>query len=57
MPWQTLPNVKGKVYIPEFSDKIKKYPCKDCFECQSCSQERCHVCRQEKKQAKSNAGG
>jgi hypothetical protein len=48
MPWQTIPGIIGKVYLPDSPNKIKKHPCKDCFSCQNCSSERCHVCREEK---------
>ena len=48
MPWQTIPGVTGKVFVPESAVKVKKHPCKDCFACQNCSQERCRVCQQEK---------
>ncbi len=48
MPWQTLPGVTGKVFVPEAAAEAKKHPCADCFNCQKCSQERCRVCRQEK---------
>ena len=49
MPWQTIPGVIGKVFVPESAVKAKKHPCNDCFACQNCSQERCRVCRQEKR--------
>jgi len=48
MPWQTVPGLAGKVYVPDISKKGKKYLCKDCFACQNCSQERCQVCREKK---------
>ena len=49
MPWQTIPGIIGKVYVPDSLKISKKHPCPDCFRCQKCSSERCHVCREEKK--------
>jgi len=48
MPWQTIPGFRGKVYVPEIMENGKKHPCRDCFACQNCSEERCQVCRAEK---------
>ncbi len=49
MPFVEMPGLVGKVYVPEISDEIpKKYPCKDCFSCQMCSDDRCRVCRKGK---------
>jgi len=45
MPFETMPGVTGKVYIPEKQTDIKKHPCKDCFSCQMCSDDRCRLCR------------
>ena len=45
MPFVTVPGLKGKVYIPEKQSEIpKKHPCKDCYSCQHCSDDRCGVC-------------
>jgi len=45
MPFESVPGLKGKVYVPEASrEGSKKYPCKDCFSCQHCSDDRCGVC-------------
>lgn len=45
MPWVTMPQISGKVYVP---DKRRitptKNPCPDCFACQQCSDERCNAC-------------
>ena len=49
MPWLTVPGLTGKVYVPEFMQEGKKHPCKDCFACQNCSEERCTICRGEKR--------
>lgn len=51
MAWLTIPGVTGKVYVPDTAVKGGKHPCKDCFACQNCGQERCRVCRQEKLKA------
>ena len=45
MAFVTIPGLKGKVFIPQESDRVyKKKPCKDCFSCQQCSEDRCRVC-------------
>jgi len=45
MKFVKVPGLKGKVYVPEKQSKsLKKHPCKDCFYCQSCSDDRCRVC-------------
>jgi hypothetical protein len=48
MPWRTIPGIIGKVYVPDSLKSGKKHACPDCFRCQNCSSERCHVCREEK---------
>jgi len=45
MAFQKLPNNKGLIYVPECRNCIKKHPCRDCFSCQWCGDERCRVCR------------
>ena len=46
MPFETIPGLKGKVYVPETQAQIpKKHPCWDCYCCQMCSDDRCNVCR------------
>ena len=45
MSFITIPGLKGKVFIPQESDRVfKKKPCKDCFSCQQCSDDRCRLC-------------
>jgi hypothetical protein len=45
MPFITVPGLKGKVYVPqEAQGSFKKNPCKDCYSCQLCSDDRCGVC-------------
>jgi hypothetical protein len=48
MPWQTIPGITGKIYIPETVPGGKKHPCADCFDCQNCSRQRCRMCRKER---------
>lgn len=41
-----MEGIEGKVYIPETEPcELKKHPCKDCFSCQRCSDDRCRLCR------------
>jgi hypothetical protein len=41
-----IPGVKGKVFKPEERlDLPKKHPCKNCYSCQLCSDDRCTLCR------------
>ena len=50
MPFESVLGLKGKVYVPaESREGSKKYPCKDCFACQQCSDDRCRVCLSERK--------
>mgnify|MGYP001329631632 CR=1 FL=1 len=44
MAFYTIPGKPGKFYIPDNASGEKKYPCKDCFSCQMCSDERCCAC-------------
>lgn len=46
MPFERLPGMKGRFYIPgKHSGPPPKHACSDCFACQACSHERCAVCR------------
>ena len=46
MPFETIVGLKGKVYVPETQAQIpKKHPCRECFSCQMCADDRCNVCR------------
>lgn len=46
MPFVSHPGLPGKVYIPVFNtEKFRKHPCRDCFSCQRCGEDRCQVCR------------
>jgi len=46
MTFVRVPGLRGKVYVPEpCSAASKKHPCRDCFGCQRCSDDRCSLCR------------
>ncbi len=46
MPFETIAGLPGKVYVPEKqSAESKKHRCRDCYNCQRCSDDRCNVCR------------
>lgn len=51
MAWCSIPDVTGKVFVPDTAANDGKHPCKDCFACQNCSQERCRVCREAQQKA------
>jgi hypothetical protein len=56
MPFMKMPGVIGKVYVPErCPDHFKKHGCEECFSCQMCSDDRCSVCRPDRRPA--NRGG
>jgi hypothetical protein len=45
MAFVSLPGITGKVYVPEENENHpRKHPCKDCYCCQCCSDDRCNVC-------------
>jgi hypothetical protein len=45
MAFVTIPGFKGKLYVPEETPgSLKKHPCKDCYACQICSDDRCNLC-------------
>jgi len=49
MPFIKIPGLEGKVYVPEQDmNAPKKHPCKDCFSCQMCTDDRCILCREKK---------
>ena len=44
MSFVSVPGL-GKVYVPEKQQEShKKHPCRECYFCQSCSDDRCRVC-------------
>ena len=48
MAWINVPGLTGKVYVPDDAGPMqKKHPCKACFSCQWCDENRCQVCRND----------
>jgi hypothetical protein len=46
MAWVSVPGLAGKVYVPDDAGQVyKKHPCRACFSCQWCDENRCQVCR------------
>ena len=46
MAFVRVPGLSGKVYVPgPCPAALKKHPCRDCFDCQRCSDDRCSLCR------------
>jgi len=52
MPFERHPAVKGRVYVPPRSRR-QKHPCRDCFACLFCSDERCAACLRDQKEGAS----
>jgi hypothetical protein len=49
MKFIKVPGLEGKVYVPLTDLRAhKKHPCKDCFSCQMCTDDRCKLCREDK---------
>ncbi len=48
MPFIKIEGFTGNIYVPETNHMKKKHPCKDCFSCQFCSDERCELCLKKK---------
>jgi len=45
MAFVSVSGLKGKIYVPEKQqESLKKHPCKECYFCQFCSDDRCRVC-------------
>ena len=50
MSFGAIPGLKGKVFVPELPKGcLKKHPCRDCFACQQCSDDRCRVCLNDRR--------
>jgi hypothetical protein len=48
VPFIKVPGLSGRIYVPEpCSAASKKHPCRDCFDCQQCGDDRCSLCRSE----------
>jgi hypothetical protein len=46
MGFMRVPGLSGKVYVPEPCPAGgRKHACRDCFDCQRCSDDRCRLCR------------
>ena len=46
MGFKPAPNIKGRVFVPDETEGVrKKHSCRDCYQCQMCSEDRCQVCR------------
>lgn len=57
MAWINVPGLTGKVFLPDDVGQMqKKHPCKTCFSCQWCDENRCHVCRREIKTINAKTG-
>ncbi len=53
MPFVKIPGMMGKLYVPKkLVIQKKKHPCRDCFACEFCSDDRCNVCRPDKEHVK-----
>ncbi len=51
MAFVKIEGVEGKIYDPRSDLKgHKKHPCKDCFSCQMCTDDRCELCRKDGKE-------
>ncbi len=49
MKFERMPGIEGLVYVPqEQPTDRKKHPCRDCFQCQMCSDNRCALCLGER---------
>ena len=47
MAFVSIPGIQGQVFVPDQDIRSAKHPCRDCFACQQCSDDRCRVCRRE----------
>ena len=49
MAFVTQSGVTGKIYVPDKKTGARqKHPCRDCFGCQLCSNDRCQLCVADK---------
>ncbi|HRZ27496.1 MAG TPA: hypothetical protein P5295_11865 [Spirochaetota bacterium] len=49
MAFHEIPGRTGRFFIPEDTGGKKKHPCKDCFNCQFCDDDRCRYCLKREK--------
>ena len=54
MPFIKIEGFTGNIYVPEKNFMKKKHPCKDCYSCQFCSDERCELCLGKSSRGKKN---
>ena len=47
MAFQTIPGFEGQVFVPDEGPGERKHPCRECYACQQCSDDRCRVCRSD----------
>jgi hypothetical protein len=48
MRWVKFHGLSGKVYQPDGVGQVhKKHPCRTCFTCQWCDENRCRVCQSD----------
>jgi hypothetical protein len=57
MKFRTIPGIEGKVFIPDEAPSKRKHPCRDCYACQQCSDDRCRVCRADGQTTAKRAAG
>jgi hypothetical protein len=48
MPFIKIEGFAGNIYVPEKNPGKQKHPCRDCYSCQFCSDERCGLCLRNK---------
>lgn len=54
MPFIKIEGFTGNIFVPERNPGKKKHPCRDCYSCQFCSDERCELCLGKKSREKNN---
>jgi hypothetical protein len=49
MPFTTVCGLEGKIYVPQQpKEGTRKHPCRGCYACQQCSDDRCGICLSQK---------
>ncbi len=49
MAFVKVPGLPGKVYVPDRKKGCPcKHPCRDCFSCGFCSEDKCRICLGDK---------
>jgi len=44
MAFVRMKGIAGLLYVPDENGGAKKHPCRDCFHCQWCSDNKCGLC-------------